>query len=62
VPEENSAGIEAGLPALLDQYERAWLEEALRRYPRLTRGELAAKLKISESGLYKKLRLHGLGG
>src|SRR5439155_19431747 len=62
VPEENAAGIEAGLPALLDQYERAWLEEALRRYPRLTRAELAAKLKISESGPDKKPKLHGLGG
>ena len=27
----------------------AWLEEALRRYPKLTRAELAARLKISES-------------
>ena len=35
-------------------------EEALRRYPRLTRGQLAAKLKISESLLYKKLRQYGI--
>jgi len=60
--QDSGADIEAGLPALLDQYERAWLEEAIRRYPRLTRAELAAKLKISESGLYKKLKQHGLGG
>ena len=52
--------LEAGLPALLEEAEKAWLEEALRRYPRLTRAELAAKLKISESALYKKLRQYGL--
>ena len=59
---EPEADLESGLQALLDQQERAWLEEALRRYPKLTRRELAAKLKISESGLYNKLRQYGLGG
>ncbi len=29
--------------------------------PSLSRAELAAKLKISESALYKKLRLYRLG-
>ena len=54
------ADFEAGLPKLLEESERGWLEEALRRYPKLTRGQLAAKLKISESLLYKKLRQHGI--
>ncbi len=55
-------GLEAGLPLLLAEAERSWLEAALRRHPGVTRAELAAKLKISESALYKKLRLYGLGG
>jgi len=54
--------LDAGLPRLLEEAERAWLETALRRYPDLTRAELAARLKISESTLFKKLRLYGLGG
>jgi transcriptional regulator with GAF, ATPase, and Fis domain len=54
--------LDAGLPALLEEAERAWLLEAMRRYSSLTRAELAAKLKISESALYKKLRIYGLGG
>ena len=54
--------LEAGLPRLLEEAERSWLEAALRRHPDLTRAELAVKLKISESALYKKLRLYGLGG
>ena len=45
----------------MEDSERAWLQEALRRHPSLTRAELAAKLKISESALYKKLRAYGLG-
>ena len=53
--------LEAGLPRLLEEAERSWLEAALRRHPDLTRAELAAKLKISESALYKKLRFYGLG-
>jgi DNA-binding NtrC family response regulator len=58
-----SAGaLELGLPALLEQEERKWLQEALHRHPELKRAELAAKLKISEAALYKKLRLYGLGG
>jgi DNA-binding NtrC family response regulator len=40
--------------------ERRLLEAALRKHPHLTRVELAAKLGISESALYKKLRTHGL--
>jgi DNA-binding NtrC family response regulator len=54
------ANLEAGLPRLLEESERRWLEEALRRYPKLTRAQLASKLKISESLLYKKLRQHGI--
>ncbi len=50
-----------GLPSLLEDAERSWLGEALRIYPGLTRAELAARLKISESALYKKLRHYGLG-
>ncbi len=59
-----SAGmdLERGLPSLLEEAEKAWLGEALRRYPDLTRAALADKLRISESALYKKLREHGLGG
>ena len=53
--------LDAGLPALLEEAERVWLVEAMRRYSSLTRAELAAKLKISESALYKKLRIYGLG-
>jgi transcriptional regulator with GAF, ATPase, and Fis domain len=58
---EEGIDLDAGLPALLEEAERTWLQEALRRYPRLTRAELAAKLKISESALYKKLRAYDLG-
>ncbi len=49
-----------GLPALLEQAEREWLQRALRAYPDLTRRDLAARLKISEPTLYKKLKEHGL--
>ena len=58
----DASGFEEGLPALLEKAERAWLAQALERYPRLTRAELAAKLKISESALYKKLKAYRLGG
>jgi Nif-specific regulatory protein len=51
----------AGLPAMLDDAERQWLELAMRRYGGLTRAELAARLKISESALYKRLRRYQLG-
>jgi NtrC-family two-component system response regulator AlgB len=54
--------LEIGLPALMDKEEKKWLEEALARHPELTRAELAAKLKISEAALYKKLRQYGIGG
>jgi Nif-specific regulatory protein len=60
--ESESRSLDAGLPALLEEAEKAWLSEAVRRYPRLTRSELAAKLKISESALYKKLREYNIGG
>jgi transcriptional regulator with GAF, ATPase, and Fis domain len=56
----SAADFDAGLPRLLEDSEKAWLEEALRRYPKLTRGQLSAKLKISESLLYKKLRQYGI--
>jgi len=52
--------LSSGLPSLLEQAERGWLEHALRTYPELTRAELAGRLKISESALYKKLRHYGL--
>jgi DNA-binding NtrC family response regulator len=53
--------LDAGLPRLLEEAERAWIEEALRRYPDLSRAELAAKLRISEAALYRKLRIYRLG-
>jgi DNA-binding NtrC family response regulator len=61
-PTSNSPSdrLEAGLPKLLEDAERGWLEEGLRRYASLTRAELAARLKISESALYKKLRYYGI--
>ena len=58
---DGAIDLEAGLPLLLEEAEKSWLEEALRRYPDLTRIELAARLKISESALYKKLRSYDLG-
>ena len=48
--------------ALLAQEEKKWLQEALDLHPELTRADLAAKLKISEAALYKKLRMYELGG
>jgi transcriptional regulator with GAF, ATPase, and Fis domain len=61
-PRATGLDFEAGLPSLLEEAEKSWLAAALARYRDLTRAELAAKLKISESALYKKLRLYGLGG
>ena len=55
-----AADLSSGLPLLLEEAERSWLEQALSLYPRLTRAELASRLKISESALYKKLRQYGL--
>jgi Nif-specific regulatory protein len=55
------ADLEGGLPHLLEEAERAWIEEAMRRYPDLSRAELAAKLRISEAALYRKLRRYRLG-
>ena len=57
-----AADLGAGLPLLHEKAERAWLEEALRRYPDLTREEIASKLQISESALYRKLRQYGING
>jgi transcriptional regulator with GAF, ATPase, and Fis domain len=53
--------LDAGLPHLLEEAERSWLEAALRAHPGLTRAELAARLKISESALYRKMKQYGLG-
>jgi len=61
-PRASEPDLEAGLPRLLEEAERSWLEAALRRHPELTRAELATKLKISESALYRKLRQYGLAG
>jgi DNA-binding NtrC family response regulator len=58
---DRPAELEGGLQRLLEDAERKWLEEALRRHPDLTRAELAGRLKISESALYRKLRQYGLG-
>jgi DNA-binding NtrC family response regulator len=49
------------LPALLEEAERTWLKQALERYPKATRAELAGILKIAESTLFKKLKQYGLG-
>ncbi len=57
-----AADLGAGLPSVRENAERAWLEEAFRRYPDLTREELANKLQISESALYRKLRQFGING
>lgn len=61
-PEAELVDFEAGLQQFLEGAERGWLEQALRRYPGLTRAELAAKIRISESALYKKLRHYGVSG
>jgi len=53
--------LDAGLPRLLEEAERAWIEAAMRLYPDLSRAELAAKLRISEAALYRKLRSYRLG-
>ena len=60
-PQTNRAALEQGLPVLLAREEKKWLREALNHHPDLTRAALAAKLKISEAALYKKLRLYELG-
>jgi transcriptional regulator with GAF, ATPase, and Fis domain len=52
--------LSAGLPSLMEDAERTWLDRALKLHPDLTRAELAQRLKISESALYKKLRQYGL--
>ena len=55
-----ASDLEAGLPRLLEEAERAWIETALQQYRDLSRAELAAKLRISEAALYRKLRHYGL--
>ncbi len=60
-PAHPAGDMEIGLPALLAQEEKKWLEAALDRYPKMTRAELADKLKISEAALYKKLRQYEIG-
>jgi transcriptional regulator with GAF, ATPase, and Fis domain len=60
-PQASRAALELGLPALLAQEEKKWLQQALHHHPDLTRADLAAKLKISEAALYKKLRMYELG-
>ncbi len=52
--------LSSGLPSLLEEAEKSWLQQALETYPQATRAELATRLKISESALYKKLRQYGL--
>ena len=59
-PAGGASDLSSGLPSLVEEAERGWLEQALRSYPDLTRAELAGRLKISESALYKKLRQYGL--
>jgi Nif-specific regulatory protein len=59
-PAAGSRDLSSGLPSLLEEAERSWLEQAIRIYPDLTRAELAGRLRISESALYKKLRQYGL--
>ena len=61
-PTAAAADLEQGLPRLLEEAEKTWLEAALQRYPDFTRAALAEKLRISESALYKKLRAYDLGG
>ena len=53
--------MKAGLPRMLEEAERSWIAEALRRYPEATRAELATRLGISEAALYRKLRAYRLG-
>lgn len=62
VATKDDAEFALGLPGLVSQAERDWLAAAIDAYAGITRRELAAKLKISEAALYKKLRQHGLGG
>jgi two-component system NtrC family response regulator len=55
---ESSSDPEAGLPQRLAQAEKTWIEAALARYPGLPRTDLAAKLGIGESTLYRKLKAY----
>ena len=51
---------DGGLAAFLDRSEREWLTRAMAEHPGATRRDLAARLKISEATLYKKLKQHEL--
>lgn len=52
--------LDLGLPELMRRSERHWLEAALRRYPDLSKKELAERLRVSSTTLYHKLKVHGL--
>jgi DNA-binding NtrC family response regulator len=52
--------LEQGLSAYLARAEKEWLEEGIRRYPELSKKELARKLNIGESTLHKKIKQHGI--
>jgi len=60
-PSTPGLDMKAGLPRMLEEAERSWIAEAMRRYPEATRAELATLLGISEAALYRKLRAHRLG-
>ncbi|HXJ68401.1 MAG TPA: hypothetical protein VNM39_05810, partial [Verrucomicrobiae bacterium] len=60
-PRTPGLDMKAGLPRMLEEAERSWIAEAVRRYPEATRAELATLLGISEAALYRKLRAHRLG-
>lgn len=53
---------DAGLPFMVREAEKQFLIAALQRYPSLSRGDLAGRLGISESALFKKLRTYGITG
>jgi transcriptional regulator with GAF, ATPase, and Fis domain len=54
-------GLEAGLPRLLEEAECQWLNHALKLYPDDSRADLAARLRISEAALYRKLKRCRIG-
>ena len=61
-PERAQASpLNEGLHSLLTNAEREILERALRECAGMTRSEVAARLRISERALHKKLKEHGIG-
>ena len=56
-----ASAIGDGLPSLVDRAERAGILQAINEHPNASRAEIAARLKISESALYRKLKQHGIG-